>query len=191
MGINRNFPRVVAHSPIAYQGLNLPNLFMEQLILHICTLVKYGSYPNNITGNLIRANAELLQLETGMCGPLFQILTIFQACVTPTWVSQCWAHCTQYGIDIMTDLPMNMTKKSWGALLKAVIGWQTWPYSIVVAWISTLYFYQIFAMDLDPASNNSFGAKNNQLISIPTPGPLQLTFQQATGTFGGKAFSST
>jgi len=60
LGINRNFPWVVAHGPVAYQGLNLPNLFTEQLITHIRTLVKYGSHPSNITGNLISANAELL-----------------------------------------------------------------------------------------------------------------------------------
>jgi len=40
-----------------------------------------------------------------MSGPLFQIPTMFQACVTSTWVSQCWVHCTQYGIDITTDIP--------------------------------------------------------------------------------------
>jgi len=105
MGINQNFPRVVAHGPLAYQGLNLPNLFTEQLITHIRTLVKYGSHPDDVMGNLIRANVELLQLETSMRGPLFQILPLFQVCITPTWVSQCWVHCAQYGIDISTDLP--------------------------------------------------------------------------------------
>ncbi len=105
MGINQNFPRVVAHGPLAYQGLNFPNLFMEQLILHIRTLVKYGSHLADITGNLIWANMELLCLETGISGPLFQILALFQICVTPTWVSQCWVHCAQRGIDISIDLP--------------------------------------------------------------------------------------
>jgi len=66
MGINRNFPRVVVHGPLAYQGLNFPNLFTEQLILHIWTLVKYGSHSADITGNLIQANAGLLRLETGI-----------------------------------------------------------------------------------------------------------------------------
>jgi len=105
MGINRNFPRVMVHGPLVYQGLNLPNLFMEQLILHIQMLVKYGHHPNNVTGNLIQANVELLCLETSMSRPLFQIPALFQACVTPMWVSQCWVHCTQQGIDILTDLP--------------------------------------------------------------------------------------
>jgi len=105
MGINRNFPQAVAHGPPAYQGLNLPNLFTEQLIQHIQTLLKYGSHTFNVTGNLIQANAELLWLETGIGGPFFQIPELFQACVMPTWVSQCWVHCIQRGINISTDLP--------------------------------------------------------------------------------------
>jgi len=35
MGINRHFPWAVACGPLAYQGLNLPNLFTEQLIIQV------------------------------------------------------------------------------------------------------------------------------------------------------------
>jgi len=39
MGINRHFPRAVAHGPRSHQGLDIPNLFTEQLIAHISTLL--------------------------------------------------------------------------------------------------------------------------------------------------------
>jgi len=39
MGINRHFPRAVVHGPCGHQGLDIPNLFMEQLIAHISTLL--------------------------------------------------------------------------------------------------------------------------------------------------------
>jgi len=38
MGINRNFPRAVAHGPVGQQGLAIPNLFTEQLISHVTML---------------------------------------------------------------------------------------------------------------------------------------------------------
>jgi len=68
-------------------------------------LLKYGSHISNVIGNLIQANTELLWLETGIRGPLFQIPELFQACVMPTWVSQCWVHCIQCSIDILMELP--------------------------------------------------------------------------------------
>ena len=41
MGVNWHFPQVAVHGLQAYQGLNIPNLFMEQMIIHIQTLVKF------------------------------------------------------------------------------------------------------------------------------------------------------
>jgi len=55
-------------------------------------------------GALIRV-CELLQLELGIRGPLFQISHYFYPCVTVTWLSQCWLFCVQHGIEIVTDIP--------------------------------------------------------------------------------------
>jgi len=52
----------------------------------------------------------VLQLETGIGGPLFQIPLVFQPCITQTWVSQCWGHCVKRGIEIYTDL-MDITPR--------------------------------------------------------------------------------
>jgi len=56
MGLKRHFPQVAAHGLLAYQVLNLPNLYMEQVITHVQTLVKYGSHVDDSTGMLLHTN---------------------------------------------------------------------------------------------------------------------------------------
>jgi len=53
MGVNQNFPQAVAHSQLAYQGLNKPNLITEQMISHVQTLVKHGAHADNPMGILL------------------------------------------------------------------------------------------------------------------------------------------
>ncbi len=104
LGVNRNFPRAVAHGPVAYQGLNLPNPHTEQLITHILTVLKYGNIPHDPTGSLIRACGELMRLEVGMHGPFFKLSPYLHVCMTETWLSHCWYSCVQRGIFIDTDI---------------------------------------------------------------------------------------
>jgi len=104
LGVNRNFPCAIAHGPTAYQGLNLPNLHLEQLVSHITTLLKYGPQCNDPTGTLIQACGELMCLEASECGPLFQISPHLHVCVTETWLSHCWHLCVQCSISITEDI---------------------------------------------------------------------------------------
>jgi len=104
LGINRNFPRAVAHGPVQFQGLNLPNLHTEQSIAHIMTLLKYGPQRYDPTGLLLRTCGELLRLEAGVCGPLFNISPHLHICMTETWFSHCWFQCVQRGISISNDI---------------------------------------------------------------------------------------
>jgi len=53
LGVNRNFPRSIAHGPVTYQGLNLPNLHSEQMISHILMVLKYGNQRDDPTGALL------------------------------------------------------------------------------------------------------------------------------------------
>jgi len=103
MGVNQNMPQAVVHGPSIYQGLNIPN-YSEQMIAHIQTLVKFGQHTTDVTGFLVRACGELLRLELGIGGPIFQISHHLVPCVTPTWLSQCWLFCVQRGIEIRTDI---------------------------------------------------------------------------------------
>jgi len=58
MGINRHFPQAVAYGPHSHQGLDIPNLFTEQLITHIVTLLCFGPQWNDPTGHLLHLAAE-------------------------------------------------------------------------------------------------------------------------------------
>jgi len=39
MGVNRHFPQAVAHGLLGQQGLALPNLFIEQLCIHLLMMI--------------------------------------------------------------------------------------------------------------------------------------------------------
>jgi len=71
--VNQHSPHVVAHGPLAYQGLNLPNLHTEQLISHVTTLLKYGSQHGNLASIFLCMSCNLLCLEAGVSSLLFQI----------------------------------------------------------------------------------------------------------------------
>jgi len=73
LGINRHFPRAVAHRPWKFQGLNIPNLYMEQVVIHLLTLLRFGVQNDDPTGQLLRANGEALCMEAGLNRQLFQI----------------------------------------------------------------------------------------------------------------------
>jgi len=98
--VNHNFPRAVAHGPVAYQGLNLPDLYIKQMISHILTILKFGNLFDDPTEVLIWVCGELLQLAVGMCGPLFSMSPYLQVCTTDSWFSQYWLFCIQRGIFI-------------------------------------------------------------------------------------------
>jgi len=60
LGINWHLPQVVAHGPWKFQGLYLPNLYTEQVVTHIHTLLRFGAQSNDPTGQLLWANGEAL-----------------------------------------------------------------------------------------------------------------------------------
>jgi len=82
MGVNRHLPRAVVHGPRIFQGLNIPNLYSKQMITHIQTIVKFGQHKSDPTGALLRACGELLRLELGVGGLIFQVSPHFYPCVT-------------------------------------------------------------------------------------------------------------
>jgi len=66
VGIVHSFPQAIAHGPWKWGGLNIPNLFTEQMISHIHTLMKFGGVLNDLMGSLMQASWESLQLEAGL-----------------------------------------------------------------------------------------------------------------------------
>jgi len=57
-GLTRTFPRAVVHRPWQWGGLNIPNLFTEQMTKHIHMLLKFGGELADMTGSLIQATDE-------------------------------------------------------------------------------------------------------------------------------------
>jgi len=67
-GFIQSFPKAIVHGPWQWGRLNIPNLYMEQLISHIHMILKFGGQLEEITGSLLQASWEALQLEAGLAG---------------------------------------------------------------------------------------------------------------------------
>ncbi len=106
IGCNRSMPRSLVHGPLGYAGLNLPHLYMEQAVTQLLMMLCCGSNPKDQTGFLLRALAEVMQLETGIAGELLKTPGIFAPLVTDTWLKRVWLDCLRYQIKIQTDLPL-------------------------------------------------------------------------------------
>jgi len=92
-GIVQSFPRAIAHSPWQWGGLNLQNLYTEQVILHVHTILKFGGNLHDITGSLIQALWEALQMEAGLAGDIFNYPEPVNDYLTSSWLETTWAAC--------------------------------------------------------------------------------------------------
>jgi len=86
MGIMRNFPRAVVHGPYKKQGLQFPNLHMEQMVQQIMTLLAHYNNKDDPIGALINANCKALRMETGWTGNIFNILEACKILITKSWI---------------------------------------------------------------------------------------------------------
>jgi len=105
MGIVRTMARAVVHGPLRFQGLDIPNLYTEQLIARLQTLLQYGSQPEDVTGSMIRYTAEAFRLELGVAGELFEAPAALAAVVTDSWIKACWLDMVTHDIHIKSDIP--------------------------------------------------------------------------------------
>jgi len=104
-GYIRTFPHALAHGPKKFCGVNIPNLYTEQTLTHIHTLLKFSNQPHDLTGFLLRATGENMRLETGLTGQLFEALLILQDLITDTWMQQTWIATRDANIHLMIDIP--------------------------------------------------------------------------------------
>jgi len=106
----RTFPHVLAHGLLKFCGANIPNLFTEQTLAHIHTLLKYSNLPQDLMGFLLRASGEVMQLKLGLTGQLFEVLLILQEVVMDSWLKHTWLAMCQANIHLMVDIsdfPLN------------------------------------------------------------------------------------
>jgi len=99
------FPQALAHGPLKFCGINIPNLFMEQTLAHIHTLLKFSNKPHDLTGFLLRASGELMRLELGLTGQLFEAPLILQDEITDSWMKSTWIATREANIHMMIDIP--------------------------------------------------------------------------------------
>ena len=100
LGMQRHLPRAVVYAPLKYQGLAVPNLYVETGIQHI-SLVLQETYRNSLTGKLLCMSIEVAKVEVGVGGPLFmQPFERFGILATESWVKHTWQFLSEYGITI-------------------------------------------------------------------------------------------
>jgi len=93
-------PQAIVHGPLTLVGLNVPNLYTEQLITQLTMLLQYGPQLENMMGVLIRVTAEAMKLEMGLAGELLETPGLFEPVITKTWLKWLWLDCLHYDLHI-------------------------------------------------------------------------------------------
>ena len=105
-GIMSSFPRAILQAPHDYYGLGITNLYLEQGIQHILSILRYGPNTDDSTGKLIRLGLETLRLELRLNGqPLSQDWPTLHQLATPTWLTHTWRFMWDNNIHIKTNTP--------------------------------------------------------------------------------------
>jgi len=99
------FPHALAHGPLKFCSVNIPNLFTKQILLHIQTLLKFSNQPQDLTSFLLWATGETMQLELGLRGQLFEAPLILQELVTDSLMKHTWITTHLADIHIFADIP--------------------------------------------------------------------------------------
>jgi hypothetical protein len=105
-GVCNNMPRAIVYAPLKYQGLGVPDIYIEQGIMKLTRLLKFGRHSHHLTSQLIRHNCEAMKMELGLNGYLFQHdPTIWDHIISSTWLKWTWKFLKQHRIDLRDDLP--------------------------------------------------------------------------------------
>jgi len=104
-GFVRTFPHALAHGPLKFCGINIPNFFTEQSLTHIHTIIKFSNQPQDLTGFLLQATGEIMWHKLGWRGQLFEAPTILQDVVTESWMKHTWLATCQANLDMQVDIP--------------------------------------------------------------------------------------
>jgi len=104
-GFVQTFPQALVYGPLKMCGINLPNLFTEQTVTHIHTLLKFSNQPQDLTGFLLWATGEAMWLETGLTRQLFEAPLVLADTITDTWMKHTWIVTRQAKIHLTIDVP--------------------------------------------------------------------------------------
>ena len=104
----RNFPSKVLYGPKKFQGMGIMHPFYSQEMSHLA-LCLYEGERETITGELLQALMEQLQLELGLPGSLLQLdYSVLNDLATDCWLKTVWNFAWTHEIDI-TDTGPRLT----------------------------------------------------------------------------------
>jgi hypothetical protein len=104
-GVCNSIPRAIVYAPLKYQGLGVPDIFIEQGLTKLLRLIKFGRKSHHLTSSLIRHNCEAMKMEMGLNGYLFQHdPTIWDAMISATWLKRTWKFAAQHRIELRDNL---------------------------------------------------------------------------------------
>ena len=88
--VSSKYPKTLMYGPKEFQGLGIMHPFLHQELMHVAACIHEGE-RETITGELIRAGLEQMQLETGLPGYLFsQDYSILETLTTDCWLKTVW-----------------------------------------------------------------------------------------------------
>jgi len=103
--LSRKFPSKVLYGPKIYQGLGIMHPYYNQELSHISTCLYQGERPT-ITGELIGASLEQLQVEIGLPGYLLQQdYSKLESLATECWLKTVWEFAWTNEIEIYDKSP--------------------------------------------------------------------------------------
>ncbi len=100
-----NFPRKVLYGPKKFQGMGIMHPFYTQELSHLALCLHEGE-SDTITGELLRASMEQLQLELGTPGHLMQLdFSTLGKLATDCWIKTVWEFAWKHEIEIIDTGP--------------------------------------------------------------------------------------
>ena len=126
-GLPKTFPRALLFGPKSMQGMGLKDPFITQNIKQLKALLTYMDSPC-ITGQLLRQNWELMQLEMGIIKPIQEISFAEVSCmITDCWLKRLWGASEEGGVTIHHNGPHKpfLTRENDKFLMEVVVkgGW--------------------------------------------------------------------
>ena len=88
--VTSKFPKILMYGPKAFQGLGIMHPYLHQELMHLAACIHEGK-RETITGELIRASTEQIQLELGLPGHIFEKdYDVLAHLVTDCWLKTVW-----------------------------------------------------------------------------------------------------
>jgi len=100
---NKKFPQSEVHRPYKKQGLQIPDLYMEQMISQIRTLLRHNGVTQDPAGFRILACCKSIWIESGWSGNLIDIPEACKPLLTDSWVKHIWQECHCHKIRIHSN----------------------------------------------------------------------------------------